>query len=221
MATISYHCRQCQKQEFKMTKEKSTFKLCSGCRDVRYCSVECQKVHWKQHKLECEKTVGPIVRNRDIYNLIDSIRDNKALNRLIHQQSLVYNPKGMILAVQVDYSILAEKRYGDAQWSVSESSLIGDWALDSRYFVEFLVVCKYSNSQTTKVMKIVMNIGSETTETFMVNTVQDAQIVLAAEAEPFLEKDQARLDHMLSHTTGTIYYRSRLTGIDTSIVYGT
>jgi hypothetical protein len=29
-------------------------KLCSNCREVRYCSKECQKAHWKPiHKAEC------------------------------------------------------------------------------------------------------------------------------------------------------------------------
>lgn len=30
------------------------FKSCSGCRAACYCSAECQKAHWKEHKLLCK-----------------------------------------------------------------------------------------------------------------------------------------------------------------------
>lgn len=31
-------------------------KACSGCKSVRYCSVECQKEHWNAHKSSCAST---------------------------------------------------------------------------------------------------------------------------------------------------------------------
>ena len=31
-------------------------KACSGCKSVRYCSVECQKEHWTAHKSSCAST---------------------------------------------------------------------------------------------------------------------------------------------------------------------
>ena len=27
---------------------------CAGCKKVRYCGKECQKIHWKQHKPMCK-----------------------------------------------------------------------------------------------------------------------------------------------------------------------
>jgi hypothetical protein len=30
-------------------------KTCSGCHKARYCSVECQKIAWRQHKIHCNK----------------------------------------------------------------------------------------------------------------------------------------------------------------------
>lgn len=29
--------------------------LCGSCKQVSYCSVECQKAHWKMHKADCKK----------------------------------------------------------------------------------------------------------------------------------------------------------------------
>jgi MYND finger len=31
------------------------YKKCSACETTRYCSVECQKKHWKTHKPECKE----------------------------------------------------------------------------------------------------------------------------------------------------------------------
>ena len=48
--SISYNtksCNNCGKME--------NLKLCSRCRSVFYCSVDCQRSHWKQHKKTCNK----------------------------------------------------------------------------------------------------------------------------------------------------------------------
>lgn len=45
-------CANCNKVEPSF----GTFKCCNGCKVPRYCSVECQKEHWKStHKPECKK----------------------------------------------------------------------------------------------------------------------------------------------------------------------
>jgi hypothetical protein len=44
-----YKCQGCGVAE---TKEKK-HSQCSRCKQTRYCSKECQKSHWKEHKLEC------------------------------------------------------------------------------------------------------------------------------------------------------------------------
>ena len=39
-----------------MEKTKGEFKLCSACRTVRYCCVECQRMDWPEHKQICNKS---------------------------------------------------------------------------------------------------------------------------------------------------------------------
>ena len=41
-------CSQCRKLMKKI-------RLCSRCKKVGYCSQECQRLHWKQHKLKCSR----------------------------------------------------------------------------------------------------------------------------------------------------------------------
>ncbi|KAF5316989.1 hypothetical protein D9611_003484 [Ephemerocybe angulata] len=42
---------ECRKKELG----KGTYKFCSGCRLVCYCSAKCQKGHWKSHKEVCKE----------------------------------------------------------------------------------------------------------------------------------------------------------------------
>jgi hypothetical protein len=35
-----------------------SFKQCGGCRKVSYCGEECQRAHWKAHKVVCKKNGG-------------------------------------------------------------------------------------------------------------------------------------------------------------------
>jgi hypothetical protein len=41
-------CAECKKQDHG-------YKKCSGCEVTRYCSVECQRKHWKTHKPICKE----------------------------------------------------------------------------------------------------------------------------------------------------------------------
>ena len=34
-------------------EEAKAYSVCGGCREVHYCSRECQRKHWKTHKPEC------------------------------------------------------------------------------------------------------------------------------------------------------------------------
>jgi hypothetical protein len=46
-------CIVCLKGSTKTQK----LQLCSGCRKIHYCSLACQKAHWKDHQKECK---GPV-----------------------------------------------------------------------------------------------------------------------------------------------------------------
>ncbi|KAI0061804.1 hypothetical protein BV25DRAFT_705738 [Artomyces pyxidatus] len=41
-----------------------TLRRCSRCQGVSYCSKECQKAHWKEHRLQCETFVEARAENK-------------------------------------------------------------------------------------------------------------------------------------------------------------
>ncbi|GAB4816188.1 hypothetical protein N2152v2_003234 [Parachlorella kessleri] len=43
---LQQHCSSCHQASLSL-------KLCSGCKAAGYCSVECQRMHWRQHKPAC------------------------------------------------------------------------------------------------------------------------------------------------------------------------
>ena len=50
-------CQGCKIPEQK--GKARSFKVCGGCKYVRYCSSECQKQNWKSHKTMCLEKRGP------------------------------------------------------------------------------------------------------------------------------------------------------------------
>lgn len=46
---IEVNCRHCNLVE----PTNSKFKMCAKCKNVAYCSRECQVAHWAEHKKEC------------------------------------------------------------------------------------------------------------------------------------------------------------------------
>ena len=52
------HCAQCGKRRSECEQQGLTLRKCDQCETVRYCSRECQKVHWKaSHREICKKIV--------------------------------------------------------------------------------------------------------------------------------------------------------------------
>jgi len=59
------YCRNCGTQE-DVSSSVSQFKrllMCTACHTVAYCSKDCQRAHWKQHKPHC----------RAVQDLVDSM----------------------------------------------------------------------------------------------------------------------------------------------------
>jgi len=52
----------CQK---KWVQGLPSFKSCSQCGQAKYCSKECQRAHWKQHKRSCKKKAQQIQQQQD------------------------------------------------------------------------------------------------------------------------------------------------------------
>jgi MYND finger len=53
-AVMTRLCRGCKKTEGKLM-------LCSRCKYVRYCSTECSRATWPEHKKECDTACAPEV----------------------------------------------------------------------------------------------------------------------------------------------------------------
>ncbi|KAJ7766922.1 hypothetical protein B0H14DRAFT_2633175 [Mycena olivaceomarginata] len=48
-------CGHCQVNASSLAQP---LRVCGGCRNQKYCSTECQKLAWKEHKVVCKKTAG-------------------------------------------------------------------------------------------------------------------------------------------------------------------
>ena len=44
-------CGQCHIQEPTLGE----YKICAGCKNIYYCTRDCQKLHWNEHKPNCVK----------------------------------------------------------------------------------------------------------------------------------------------------------------------
>jgi hypothetical protein len=44
-------CARCQSSE----KARGDYSLCGGCKKLHYCGAECQRTHWREHKVACKQ----------------------------------------------------------------------------------------------------------------------------------------------------------------------
>jgi hypothetical protein len=57
-------CVACGVREMAAAEKKKQFKICGGCKEFHYCSVECQTDHWPVHKSYCLKKTANIKNNQ-------------------------------------------------------------------------------------------------------------------------------------------------------------
>ncbi|XP_055380294.1 uncharacterized protein LOC129611259 [Condylostylus longicornis] len=68
--------------------------FCSACRTTKYCSVEHQKKHWKQHKIDCQPY--KIVATEDMGRVLIATRDILAKNIIFVESPICVGPKWFI-----------------------------------------------------------------------------------------------------------------------------
>lgn len=74
---------------------------CSGCNKETYCSVECQKIHWKSHKSLC-----PILKK-----LSNELRPYDEVSQVIMET--LFSAKGRIIRVLEYLLSYAEFQFGE------------------------------------------------------------------------------------------------------------
>lgn len=87
---------------------------CSACLTIFYCSVECQKKHWPQHKLMCSKG-----KSREMLNSSSSPTSNKTVNIPIMPPNP--NPNGAMGLMGPGKEILSHQRNSDLMKEMEES----------------------------------------------------------------------------------------------------
>lgn len=95
------YCDACQKPH-----NISTLLRCSQCKSVYYCSKECQKMHWKQHKSSCQEYLHiqeEIAEREEHVNSILQSCCNYSNNHLLNQpEALQGDLKGVNVEDEAD-----------------------------------------------------------------------------------------------------------------------
>ncbi|KAL4078090.1 hypothetical protein J3A83DRAFT_4356774 [Scleroderma citrinum] len=108
-----YEEKQCEHCRVK----SSGLKMCARCRVVRYCSVECQRSHWKTHKRSCRPfSAATTVTLKPMYNqnftstfsIADMTREAFSLSK--PNSPCAIENKNMIIKIQVPINPYSEVR---------------------------------------------------------------------------------------------------------------
>lgn len=79
-------------QDICATCKKAAETKCTNCRNVFYCSKECQKKHWKEHKYECKSMPYKIGKSPELGRFLEASRDLKKDEILWTEAPLVVAP---------------------------------------------------------------------------------------------------------------------------------
>jgi hypothetical protein len=66
MLVVKDDFRECHYCDKDFQRKGPYSKMCSGCKKVRYCSVDCQKSHWKLHRPFCKLTTWQTIAVRSV-----------------------------------------------------------------------------------------------------------------------------------------------------------
>jgi hypothetical protein len=59
---IEFKCGNCNKTKDELQKFNKKLKACGRCKEIKYCSIKCQKNAWETHKIVC-KDINTIIDN--------------------------------------------------------------------------------------------------------------------------------------------------------------
>lgn len=100
-------CKQCSKPESSLTGV--TLKFCSRCRSASYCSTECQKADWPQHKSTCKKPgYTPPPGMSSTGNFLDAMFGGSNLDKLPEKDCFAQLIDSYRLRVEDDYVFTGE-----------------------------------------------------------------------------------------------------------------
>ena len=83
-------------------KSKHSMKLCGQCRITYYCSKECQRKHWKTHKLDCQRYSFSKKHVDTFHKIIDRffIDNHDAIGLKVHEMGYKFEE----LVLEVDFA---------------------------------------------------------------------------------------------------------------------
>ncbi|KAG6919607.1 hypothetical protein DXG01_003471 [Tephrocybe rancida] len=107
--------RKCYNPTCKVTETTKKFRECCGCKGVPYCSVSCQKAHWKRHRETCGKVEhNPMTSPRALsYYSYRFEREMRALKTEIiayRDEALAKLPTRQPLILFSDYSETGQRK---------------------------------------------------------------------------------------------------------------
>ncbi|TRY80802.1 hypothetical protein TCAL_15442, partial [Tigriopus californicus] len=72
---------------------------CKGCKEVNYCTRNCQKTHWKRHKNECKLLPYKVEKSAELGRFLVATRDIKKGDAIFKEAPLVLGPVAQTLPV--------------------------------------------------------------------------------------------------------------------------
>ena len=184
--------RQCYRCKSFSGADKK-YMVCSGCRTMTYCSVDCQRADWADHRLICA-TISKPGRVSDISTILNGL----PLKELIELQVGLDPSQILTLPYKSDMlALVAEKRRQGSDESLQIaigprshfSPDVDNVVVDPRYFVELVI---WSGDPTKKKAVaaysiIPVNEDDSITKNFVADS-EELRHFVGTEIKPFTKK---------------------------------